>query len=120
MAKRPILRAGLSPEAQEDITEILVWSHEHFGASALERYEELIIQALRDLESDPRRPGTRERSDLLPGLRSYHLASSRDRVAGHRVKEPRHFILYRQPSDGILDIVRILHDSRDLGRHVPE
>jgi plasmid stabilization system protein ParE len=36
------------------------------------------------------------------------------------VKEPRHFLLYRRREDGVIEVARILHDGRDLQRHLPE
>jgi len=118
--KSPAVKARLSPEAEADLEDILEWSETHFGEGAAMRYAELVIQALRDLEADPHRPNARHLPELQPGLFSYHLANSRDRVAGDRVKTPRHFLLYRQRSDDILDVVRILHDSRDLAQHLPD
>ena len=52
--------------------------------------------------------------------RTYHLSMSRTRVTGARVKEPRHFLLYRRRQDGAVQVVRILHDSQDQDRHLPE
>jgi len=42
---------------------------------------------------------------------------SRERVAGERVKAPRHFVLYRRMNEKV-EFARLLHDSRDLARHV--
>ncbi len=39
---------------------------------------------------------------------------------GPQVKEPRHFILYRKREVGVIEVGRILHDGRDLERHIPE
>ena len=36
-----------------------------------------------------------------------------------RVKEPRHFLLYRRRGK-VIEVMRILHDARDLERHLPE
>ena len=84
------------------------------------RYEELIGQAIADLADNPKRNGTKPRPDLLPGLWLYHLDSSRHHVAEDaKVKSPRHFVIFRNLQPGILEIVRILHDSRDLARHLP-
>ena len=44
---------------------------------------------------------------------------SRERAAA-RIKSPRHFVLYFLPRDDEVVVSRILHDSRDLARHVPE
>jgi len=108
----------LSPAAEEDIRETLYWSLDKFGAAAAERYRVLLIQTLRDLEAHPLRPGSRTRPELHKSVRTYHLAFSRMNVEGQYVKAPRHFILYRIGSAGI-EVARILHDSRDLARHLP-
>jgi toxin ParE1/3/4 len=120
MPKRPPVRVRLSPEAEADLLDILQWSEERFGPGAAARYAELVIQALRDLEADAGRPGARQRDELPPEVYSYHLAGSRDRVAGDRVRTPRHFILFQLRNDAVLDVLRILHDSRDLARHIPD
>lgn len=93
----------------------------HFGAAAALRYDALIAQALRDLLVDPMRAGSKDRPEIMAmGARTYHLHFSRDRVAGDRVNEPRHFLLYRIRRDGVIEVARILHDSRDLDRHLPD
>jgi toxin ParE1/3/4 len=111
-------RVVLSPAARQDIRELLLWSLAKFGVDAAARYRELMIQASRDLEADPMRPGSRPRPELDESTRTYHLALSRSSVEGKRVKAPRHFILYRI-SPSRLEVARILHDSRDLVRHLP-
>ncbi len=108
----------LSPAAEQDIRDVLFWSLDKFGATAADRYRALLIQTLRDLEADPLRLGSRTRPELVNSARTYHIALSRTNVEGQRVKEPRHFILYRIGSAGI-EVARILHDSRDLARHLP-
>lgn len=113
------LTARLSPEAEADFLDILEWSTRHFGVAAAKRYADLIIQALHDLEVDAERPGVQQRPELPTGVHTYHLAQSHDRVAGGRVKAPRHFILYRIEEQR-LDVLRILHDSRDLARYLSE
>ena len=47
----------LSEAAQDDVLGILAWTHEQFGEAARLRYEHLIVAALRDLASQPDRPG---------------------------------------------------------------
>lgn len=103
---------------RRDIQNTVAWSQKQFGVAAAERYTALIRQALRDLLEEPMRPGTRSRSDLAPDAFVYPLLFSRDRVAGKRVKMPRHFILYRYRSE-VVEFARLLQDSRDLERHVP-
>ena len=111
--------ARLSPQAEVDLDEILERSEEQFGHGAALRYAELVIRALRDLRSDPTRPGVKQRPELPQGIYTYHLASSRERVpAADRVKTPRHFLLYRVAAARV-EVLRILHDSRDLAQHLP-
>ena len=78
-----------------------------------------MLQALTDIEADPERLGSRARPEILiEGARTYHLEFSRTKVSGKRVSDPRHFLLYRRLVEKI-EILRILHDARDLDRHVP-
>ena len=113
------MRASLSPEAEADFEDIVLWSVEKFGADAAVRYTDLIFQALHDIEADPSRPGARHPDGLPSGVYTYHLSTSRDHVAGDRVKTPRHFVIYRIAAP-LVEVLRILHDSRDLARHLPK
>ena len=107
--------------ARRDIAAILKRSLQEFGIDASLRYRALIRQALLDIEADHERPGSKERSEIMvEGARTYHISLSRNRVSGARVKEPRHFLLYRRREDGVVEVARILHDGRDLDRHLPE
>jgi toxin ParE1/3/4 len=84
------------------------------------RYKALIRQALLDVEADPERPGSLKRTEIMvEGARTYHISLSRTRMSGPMVKEPRHFLLYRCRQDGVVEVARLLHDSRDLPRHLP-
>ena len=105
------------PDFRRDIQETALWSEDQFGAAAADRYAVLIQQALRDVLEDPTRPGAKARSDLAAHAYVYHLMFSRDRVAGERVKAPRHFVVYRHRGRKV-EFARLLHDSRDLARHV--
>lgn len=121
MAEKRDSGPSLAPAARQDVREILKWSERNFGEAAAARYKALIKQAVRDVGADPERPGSKERPEIMArGARTYHLEFSRSRVSGSRVKEPRHFLLYRRRDDGVIEVARILHDSRDLRRHLPE
>ena len=116
---RPVYEVILAAPADRDFLDIMDWSVKHFGAAAADRYESLIAQALTDIGEGPFRPGAVKRPELPKGVYTYHLASSRERVPGSRVHTPRHFVLYRVV-DLRVEVLRLLHDSRDLARHVPE
>ena len=111
----------LAPEAEDDLREILHWTLKRFGVGAVSRYAALIKQAVRDVGSGPNRLGAK----LLPRMfiasaRTYHIKFSRNRVEGEKVQDPRHMLVCRVREDGIVEVARILHDSRDLARHIPD
>jgi toxin ParE1/3/4 len=118
--KRNVKPALVTRTALRDIRDILEWSRRKFGRAAASRYRALLIQALRDIEADPMCVGSKERSELVPGVRTYRVSFSRSRVAGEKVKAPQHFILYRSIEPGVIEIGRIIRDSVDLDRHLPE
>jgi toxin ParE1/3/4 len=109
----------LSNAAQLDVIHILAWTDAQFGEAARLRYESLIVAALRDVATQPDRPGSIARPELGAGVRSWHLRLSRDHVAaGARVvRRPRHFLVYRfEPAT--LVVGRVLHDAMELARHL--
>ncbi|MEZ6048679.1 MAG: type II toxin-antitoxin system RelE/ParE family toxin [Planctomycetaceae bacterium] len=115
-------RIRLAPAAEQDIESILRWTYETFGEQIRLRYEELLIQAILDLQTDPERAGSQRRPELAKEARSYHLRSSRNNVEKSigRIRNPRHFVIYRIGKDTSLEIARVLHDSMDLALHIPE
>jgi len=117
----PRFQILLSGPARRDIAAIIRRSLREFGEAASLRYEALISQALRDLRSDPERPGSKENFEVMvEGARTYDLGFSRSRVAGARVKTPRHFLLYRKVDPFVIEVSRVLDESCDLVRHLPE
>lgn len=57
---------------------------------------------------------------MTNGARTYHIEFSRGRVKGQRVKAPRHFLLYRRGDEHVVEVGRVIQDSRELGRHLPK
>ena len=76
--RRSSFKAVLSPAARDDIRDILRWSEKKFGENAALRYEALLVQALKDVGTDPERPGVQHRPELAPGVLVYPLRFSRD------------------------------------------
>lgn len=109
----------LSAAAQEDIVEILTWTHAQFGEAARQRYETLLTAALRDIAQQPNRLGSIERSELGENVRSWHLELSRNRARTSTgvVHRPRHFLIYRLEGEMIV-VGRVLHDAMELARHL--
>ena len=113
---------ALSPVAEDDVQGILAWTHEHFGEPARVRYEAVLLRAIKDVAADPELAGSSSRPEIAKDARTYHLLHSRNRVPASigRVKQPRHFLLYRVRAGGHVEIGRVLHDSMDFERHLPE
>lgn len=111
----------LAPAAEEDLTSILAWSLERFGEQARQRYAALLSQAIADVATDPSRAGVHDGGDIIAGLRVYHVTHSRRTRIGSapRVATPRHFLLFRLRHETTLEVVRVLHDSMQLSRHLP-
>ena len=109
--------------ARRDIAAVLKRSKKEFGKDAALRYQALLGQALRDIAIDPERPGSRERPELAKGSRSYHLFFSTDRGRTDLgvVHNPRHFLIYRHNDNkAVIEILRVIHDSRELLRQTNE
>jgi toxin ParE1/3/4 len=114
-----MFRYRLSDAAQGDILSILAWTHEQFGEAARLRYESLIVAALRDVASQPDRPGSLARPELGAGVRTWHLRLSRDHaiLGAQAVRRPRHFLVYRS-EPALVVVGRLLHDAMELARHL--
>jgi toxin ParE1/3/4 len=114
-----MLHYRLADAAQVDVINILAWTHEQFGEAARLRYEKLIVAALRDVATQPDRPGSIARPELGAGVRSWHLRLSRDHAGtgADAVRRPRHFLVYRlEPA--LLVVGRVLHDAMEMARHL--
>jgi toxin ParE1/3/4 len=112
----------IAPKARSDIVTILEWTHENFGPRIMQRYAELIKTAIQEIAGDLELMGSEPRPDIAKNCRTYHLFHSRRSAGarGKRIGRPRHFLLYRRTEAGALEIGRILHDSMELERHLPE
>ncbi|MCF8209900.1 MAG: type II toxin-antitoxin system RelE/ParE family toxin [Rhodoferax sp.] len=111
------LSLRLSAPARQDISQVLQWTQHAFGAAGRSRYEALISAALIDLRADPTRTGVRLRDDIGADIYTYHLVSSRKRVAtSQRVAQPRHLVVFRV-NESAIEVARLLHDAMDFVQH---
>ena len=104
-------RVRLGAEAEKDFVRILKYTADTFGERQATIYQTTLIDALTALHSGPDVPASASRDEILPGLRSLHVARQ-----GHR---GRHFIMYRALGGEVIEVVRILHDAMDLACHIP-
>ncbi|MDF3934894.1 type II toxin-antitoxin system RelE/ParE family toxin [Pseudomonas citronellolis] len=110
----------LSLAAREDIVEVLRYTESRFGPSLRGRYQGLLFGAFSALIQEPARIGSKAREELGAGLRSLHLAYCRSEARTAKVARPRHIVFYRLGNDLAVEVVRVLHESMDLERHLPK
>ncbi len=111
-------RYRLSDPAKADIAAILRRSEELHGKEARIRYRACLTAAMRRAAADPQGRLTVDRPELLPGIRSFHIRHSRDESREAPVANPAHVIFYRTVQPGLIEIVRVLHDRMEPGRHL--
>jgi len=107
-------RVQLARAALSDYREILLWTHEQFGERQARAYAEIMDDALAALSAGPSLPGIKARDDLARGLYLLHVARKKGKG--------RHFVAFRAERLGsarVINVLRILHDSMDLARHIP-
>ncbi len=108
---KPRWKVRLTAAAEKDFREIVLWTAARFGVEQARRYRATIFAALHELGDGPDTAGTRDRAELGRNLRSLHVS--------RKGRRARHVILFAAGDDTTIDIVRILHDSMDLSRHLP-
>jgi len=106
-------RYRLSAPAKADIAAILKRSEELHGKDACIRYRACLAAAMRRVASDPKGHSTADRTELLSGIRSFHIRHSRDESRESPVANPVHVIYYFVTEPGIIEIVRVLHDRME-------
>jgi toxin ParE1/3/4 len=111
-------RYRLSEPAGADVAATLRNSEERHGKQARIRYRACLTAAMRRIAADPNGRSTVDRSELRPGMRSFHIRHSRNESREAPVANPVHVIFYRVIEAGIVEIVRVLHERMEPERHV--
>jgi toxin ParE1/3/4 len=105
-------RVRLGSQAERDLLSILYWTAENFGARQAKNYRIILVQSIHELAVGPDVAGARKRDEVGKGLYSLHVA--------RHGRRGRHLLLYRVEGGRNIEIIRILHDSMDLRRHLPD
>jgi len=95
----------LSPLASEDLDGIYDYTFDEWGVDQVHVYRRHIEKALKEIAQDPRRPGSKERGDLLEGCRSYRVE--------------HHYLFYRIRESHV-EVGRVLHETMNFEEHVSE
>lgn len=100
----------LGRQAEQDFVDILRWTKRSFGEVQARTYSESISLAIQALTDGPEIAGSRLRDEIEPGIRTLHVARSG--------RKGRHLVVFRVGGDQTIDVLRLLHDSMDLPRHL--
>ena len=96
MARSPCCPAEL------DFANIIRWTSENFGAGQSLVYGDTVGQTIAELAQGPDVTGSKARDEIMPGLRTLHVA--------RQGRRGRHFLMYRVAGGRTIEVMRILHD----------
>ena len=113
-------RFRLARPAQIDLANILATSAERWGIEGRQRYAAVLAAAMRQIADRPEGPLTKKRPELRSGLRSFHVRFTSRSAEEATVRRPVHVLYYRVAQDGVIEIVRVLHERMEPRRHLDE
>lgn len=106
----------LTRTAEEQIDALLLDSARDHGLETAGRYGQLILTVMAALGEEPGMIGSVE-VPRLGGVRAYPIRLARRRIEPERrVATPRHLVVCRLASDGIVEILGLAHDHMVLSR----
>lgn len=104
-------RVRLSRAAEADFSAIVAWTATHFGDLQAQKYAEVLTQTIAPMYEGPDVVGTKTRDDITHGLKSLHVA--------RMGRKGSHFVVFRAATANTIDVLRVMHESMDLARHLP-
>jgi toxin ParE1/3/4 len=106
-----VWRVRLAEQAELDLLGITLWTVENFGAQQAQAYAQTLSLAIEALHDGPEILGATVRDALGLGVRTLHVA--------RQGRKGRHFVVFRAVPEQTIEVLRLLHDSMDLPRHLP-
>ncbi|MCA3158778.1 MAG: type II toxin-antitoxin system RelE/ParE family toxin [Burkholderiales bacterium] len=106
-----VWQVRLADQAERDLITIADWTAKNFGSRQANHYLQTVSLALEALHDDPNPRGYRARSDIGPGICTLHVA--------RQGRKGRHFVIFKEAEGHAIDVLRLLHDSMELARHIP-
>lgn len=107
-----VWKIRLGRQAELDYVEILSWTTKHFSKVQAQTYSETISQAIQALTDGPEILDSKRRDEIELGIRTLHVA----RLG----RKGRHFIVFQVDGAQTINVLRLLHESMDLPRHLPK
>ena len=102
----------LAGQAEQDLLDITLWTAENFGPRQAGPYAETIALAIEALHDGPEILGAKVRDEIGIGMLTLHVA--------RQGRKGRHFVAFSVSEGHIINVLRLLHDSMDLAKHLPE
>ncbi len=105
----------LSAAAEADFRQILRWTVDNFGSAQARAYADTLSSALKALNAGTSVIGVKERPEIGSNIWTLHVARNG--------RKGRHFIMFQvagAQDRKVIDVLRLLHDSMDLERHLPQ
>jgi toxin ParE1/3/4 len=100
----------LASRAEQDFFEIVQGTADTFGPQQAAVYAETLSLAIGVLAKGPEIFGTKRRDEIGHGILTLHVA--------RQGRKGRHFVVFRISGATTIDVLRLLHDSMDLARHL--
>jgi len=104
-------RVRFSAEAEKDFARILTDTRDNFGPRQVEIYRATLREAIKRLEFGPEVLSSRALDEVRRGLRVLHIA--------RKGRRGRYLLAFRADDGQTIEIIRILHDSMNIERHMP-
>jgi toxin ParE1/3/4 len=110
----PKPRYRLTKLAAADYAAILRFTLKRWGKEQLAAYNRLLDSGIAAVAHEPKRLNSHSRDDLRPGFRSLNIG-----LLGIHPSLGRHIIYYRIADDGVVEVLRILHDRMEVSSKLP-
>ena len=109
---KPCRFVTLTRLAEADFVKIVRWTADQFGMQQARSYSVTIRRAVKALENG-NLVDARQRPELGSDVVTLHVA--------RQGRKGRHLLVCRTDEQaGVIEVLRILHDSMDLHRHLEE
>ena len=106
----------LTRAAEDQIDALLLESARDHGLEAAGRYGQLILAVMAALGDNPKILGSVD-VPRLRGVLVFPIRLLRQRAEpARRVGRPRHLVVYRSGTDGVIEILGLVHDRMVLSR----
>lgn len=113
-----MLQHKFSNAAKEDIAAIVHYTELVHDWDTYLRYQKLIPICIGNLKDNPQSIGVQctHRSNIF----RYHISYGKQQAkeADSQIKAPKHYIFFEVTEDGVLHILRVLHERKEFTNHL--